>query len=113
VVLLGFSQGACLVLEYAARNAERYGGLVGLSGALIGPDDAPRDYTGALAGTAVFLGCSDVDPHIPVERVRASAQVFRQLGGNVEVRLYPALGHTINDDEATYVRALVEHTVER
>ena len=64
-ILLGFSQGACLALEYAARHARRWGGVVGLSGGLIGPDGTPRDYPGSLAGTPVFLGCSDVDPHIP------------------------------------------------
>jgi len=111
VVLLGFSQGACLALEYAARNARRYGGLVGLSGGLIGPDGTPRDYPGSLASTPVFLGCSDVDPHIPVERVRESAAVFRQHGGEVELRLYPNMGHTINDDEVDYVRELVERLI--
>src|SRR5262249_51739330 len=111
VVLLGFSQGACLALEYAARNARRYGGLVGLSGGLIGPDGTPRDYPGSLASTPVFLGCSDVDPHIPVERVRESAAVFRQHGGEVELRLYPNMGHTISDDEVNYVRELVERLI--
>jgi len=108
VVLLGFSQGACLALEYAARKAGRYGAVVGLSGGLIGPDGTPRDYPGSLASTPVFLGCSDVDPHIPVERVRESAAVFRQLAATVELRLYANMGHSINDDEAAYVRELVE-----
>src|ERR1700724_3579591 len=70
VILLGFSQGACLTLEFAARNARRYGGVVGLSGALIGPDDAPRDYPGPLAGTPVLLGCSDADPYVSAGLVR-------------------------------------------
>src|SRR5215218_1017999 len=91
-VLLGFSQGACLALEYAARNARRYGGLVGLSGGLIGPDGTPRDYPGTLDGTPVFLGCSDIDMHIPKERVLESATVLRALGGTVEARLYPGMG---------------------
>src|SRR6266496_6118022 len=78
-ILLGFSQGACLSLEFAARNARRYGGLAGLSGGLIGPDGTPRDYPGSLDGTPVFLGCSDVDPHIPKERVLDSAEVLRGL----------------------------------
>jgi len=111
VVLLGFSQGACLALEYAARNAWRYGGLVGLSGGLIGPDGTPRDYPASLAGTPVFLGCSDVDPHIPAERVRESAEIFRRLGASVEMRLYPNMGHTINDDEVAHVRELVERLI--
>ena len=72
IVLLGFSQGACLALEFAARNARRYGGVVGLSGGLIGPEATPRNYSGSLAGTPVFLGCSDVDSHIPLSRVHES-----------------------------------------
>ena len=68
-ILLGFSQGACLALEFAARHARRYGGVIGLSGGLIGPEGTPRDYPGSLDGTPVFLGCSDIDPHIPKERV--------------------------------------------
>jgi predicted esterase len=106
-MLLGFSQGACLTLEYVARSARRYGGVVGLSGGLIGPDDAPRDYAGSLGGTPVFLGCSDVDPHIPLERVRLSTRVLRQLGGNVTERLYPNMGHTVNQDEVDFVRGMM------
>src|SRR5215467_13245237 len=85
-VLLGFSQGACLALEFTARNARRYGGVAGLSGGLIGPDGTPRDYTGSLAGTPIFFGCSDVDPHIPKARVEHSAAVLRRLGADVDMR---------------------------
>lgn len=106
-VLLGFSQGACLTLEFAARNARRYGGLVALSGGLIGPDGTPRDYEGSLAGTPVFLGCSDVDFHIPKERVNHSAEIMEQLGGSVTKRLYPGMGHTVNQDELDFVRELL------
>ncbi len=106
-ILLGFSQGACLSLEYAARNARRYGGLVGLSGGLIGPDGTPRNYAGSLQGTPVFLGCSDVDFHIPRQRVELSAEVLEQLGGNVTTRLYPNMGHTVNRDEILFVRELM------
>jgi predicted esterase len=107
-MLGGFSQGACLALEYAARHAQRYGGLVGLSGGLIGPDDTPRDYPGSLAGTPVFLGCSDVDPHIPKARVEHSAAVLRRLGASVTARLYPGMGHTINEDELAAVRSMMD-----
>lgn len=103
VILLGFSQGACLTLEFAARNARRYGGLVGLSGGLIGPDAIPRDYRGSLDGTPVFLGCSDVDPHIPKERATDAAEVLGRLGGEVTLRLYPGMGHTINQEELDFV----------
>ncbi len=107
-VLLGFSQGACLALEYAARNARRYGGLAGLSGGLIGPDGTPRDYPGSLAGTPVFLGCSDVDFHIPKARVLESAEVLRRMGGEVDARLYPGMGHLVNQDEIDAVRAILD-----
>lgn len=110
-ILLGFSQGACLALEFAARNARRYGGVAGLSGGLIGPDGAPRDYPGSLDGTPVFLGCSDVDPHIPAARVRESAAILRRLGGEVTDRLYPGMGHTVNRDEIAAVQGLMEALV--
>lgn len=108
VALLGFSQGACLSLKFAARNAWRFGALIGLSGGLIGPPGTPRTYAGSLAGTPVFLGCSDIDPHIPVERVRESAEVLRRLGAEVEERIYPGMGHTVNGDEVRRVRNLLE-----
>ena len=108
VMLLGFSQGACLTLEFAARNAKRYGGIVGLSGALIGPDDTPRDYRGSLSGTRVFLGCSDVDFHVPKERVAETAEVFQKLGGAVTKRLYPNLDHSVNQDEIEFVRGMMQ-----
>lgn len=107
VVLLGFSQGACLALEYAARRARRYGGLVGLSGGLIGPDGTPRDYAGDLRGTSAFLGCSDVDPHIPLARVHETTRVLGRLGGSVAERIYPGMGHGINDDEVKHIRGLL------
>jgi phospholipase/carboxylesterase len=106
-VLLGFSQGACLAAEFAARHAQRFGGVVSLSGGLIGPDGTPRNYTGSLSGTRVFLGCSDIDAHIPAERVRLTAKVLEQLGGSVDMRLYPGMGHTINDDELDAVRSIM------
>jgi predicted esterase len=106
-VLLGFSQGACLASEYVARHARRWGGLAGLSGGLIGPDGTPRDYAGALDGTPVFLGCSDVDPHIPAERVRETAEVLARLGGAVDARLYPGMGHIVNEDELGAVRGIL------
>lgn len=106
-MLLGFSQGACLALEYAARHAQRYGGIVGLSGGLIGPDGTPRDYPDSMAGTPVFLGCSDRDFHIPKERVQRSAKVFQRLGADVTMRLYPNMGHTVNMDEIEFVQGMM------
>ena len=112
ILLLGFSQGACLALEFTARHAQRYGGIAGLSGALIGPDDTPRDYPGSLAGTPVFLGCSDVDFHVPKERVDQTADVFRKLGGVVTKRLYPNMDHSVNQDEIDFVRGMMQRLLE-
>jgi len=106
-IILGFSQGACLSLEFVARNARRYGGVVGLSGGLIGPDEIPRDYSGSLAGTPVFLGCSDKDPYVPKERVEFSTEIIKKLGGNVTAKLYPNLAHTVNPDEIRFIRTMM------
>jgi predicted esterase len=110
-LLLGFSQGACLASEFVARHARRYGGLAVLSGGLIGPDGTPRDYAGTLDDTPVFLGCSDVDAHIPAVRVQESAAVLRRLGGDVDMRLYPGMGHLVNDDELDAVRAILANAL--
>ena len=108
VVLLGFSQGACLATEYAARNARRYGGVVGLSGGLIGPEGTQWPYPANLAGTPVFLGCSDVDFHIPVARVEETARVLENLGGAVTMRIDPGMGHEVKSDELALIRELLE-----
>ncbi|MCA9868406.1 MAG: dienelactone hydrolase family protein [Anaerolineae bacterium] len=107
LIVGGFSQGACLAAEFVARHARRYGGLIVLSGGLIGPPGTPRGYAGSLAATPVFIGCSDRDPHIPVERVRETAEVLARLGGQVDSRIYPGLGHTINQDEIDAAASLV------
>jgi phospholipase/carboxylesterase/glyoxalase family protein len=108
VALLGFSQGACLTLEFSARNPRRYAAIVGLSGGLIGPPDTPRQYPGSLDGTPVFLGCSDVDAHIPVERVRETTAVLRTMKATVDERIYRGMGHTVNSDEVSAVTALLQ-----
>lgn len=105
--LLGFSQGACLALEYAVRNPRNYGGIIGLSGALIGPKGTPRDYEGVFDNTDVFLGCADFDFHIPIEHVNESAEVFKKMGAKVEKRIYEGLGHSVNKDEINFVKQLV------
>lgn len=104
IFLLGFSQGACLASEYVARNPAKYAGLFALSGGLIGPPQTPRDYKGSLEGTPIFLGCSDIDPHIPVERVHETADVFEAMGADVEKRIYEGMGHTVNEDELNYIK---------
>lgn len=104
LALLGFSQGACLTLEFAARNARPYGAIFGLSGGLIGPDGTSRDYPGSFEGTPAFLGCSDVDPHIPKERVAQAAEVLERMGAAVTLRLYPGMGHLVSHDELDAIR---------
>ena len=108
ILLLGFSQGACLALEWSARNARRYGAVVGLSGGLIGPEGTPRDYEGGFDQTPVFLGCSDVDPYIQKQRVVDAGEVFERMGAEVKVRLYPGMAHTVSGEEIAVIRALVE-----
>ncbi|CAN5556915.1 dienelactone hydrolase family protein [soil metagenome] len=110
IVLAGFSQGACLACEFAARNAARYGAVLGFSGGLIGADETPRDYSGSLSGTPVFLGCSDIDPHIPLARVETTAEIMDRLGGSVDKRIYPGMAHTINRDEIA-AASLIVHSI--
>jgi predicted esterase len=99
IALAGFSQGACLSLEFAARHAGRYAGVIAFSGGLIGPPGTPRDYPGSFDGTPIFIGCSDVDPHIPLERVQESTSVLRRMGATVDERIYPGMGHLVAEDE--------------
>lgn len=108
IFLLGFSQGGCLAIEYAARTPRRYAAVIGLSAGLIENGDQPRAYTGSLAGTPVLLGCSDVDLHIPLVRVERSAQLFAELGAAVDKRIYPGMGHTVNQDEIDAVQRLLD-----
>jgi predicted esterase len=99
IVLAGFSQGACLALESAVRHPAPFGGVVALSGGLIGPPGTSWQEGAGLHGVPVFLGCSDIDPHIPRERVAESARHFASLGAQVAERIYPGMGHTINEEE--------------
>jgi predicted esterase len=111
VMILGFSQGACLSLEFVARNPQKYGGVAGLSGGLIGPAGTPRDYPGSLKDTPVFLGCSDSDFHIPKERVQETTRVLQKMGAAVTERLYPNMEHTINLDEIKFVQSMMEQLI--
>lgn len=107
VGLLGFSQGACLALDYVARHPRRYGCAIGFSGGLIGPARTIWPHTGSLDGTPVFLGCSDRDAHIPAARVEETAAHLAALGAAVDLRLYPGMGHTINEDEVAAAGRLI------
>jgi predicted esterase len=112
ILLLGFSQGACLTLEHVARNPRQYGGVAGLTGALIGPDGAAREYAGRLDETVVFLGCGDPDPHVPRSRVDETEAILAGMGATVTKRIYPGLAHTINKDEIEFVRRMVAGLLE-
>ena len=108
IVLAGFSQGACLVSEFAARNARRYGGVLSFSGGLIGPPGTLRDYSGTLADTPVFLGCSDVDSHIPLARVEETATILADLGAAVNKQIFSGMGHTIVREEIDQANIIVQ-----
>ena len=107
IALLGFSQGACLASEWAARNARRYGGVIAFSGGVIGPEGTPREYDGDFEGTPAFVGCSDSDPHIPLERVRETTGVFEGLGAEVDKRIYEGMGHGINEEELAAAKGVI------
>jgi predicted esterase len=111
IALGGFSQGACLAAEYTARNARKYAGLFVFSGALIGPEDAPRDYPGSLEGMPVFIGGSDTDPWVSHGLLKDTATVFENLGGSVDFHTYPGMAHTVNQDEMDRVRSMLSHVI--
>jgi predicted esterase len=113
IAFLGFSQGACLTSEFVARHPRRYGAVMALTGGLIGPPGTARNYSGSLAGTPIFLGTSDPDPHVPFARVRETEAVLTRMGGKVELRRYPGMPHTIDEDELTACRDLLREMIER
>jgi predicted esterase len=107
LAIMGFSQGACLTLEFAARHARRYAAVVAFTGGLIGPAGTARNYAGNFEGAPIFIGSSDIDPHVPLERVRESTAVLSRMGADVNERIYPGMGHTINRDELEAADALL------
>ena len=111
IVLLGFSQGACLTAEFAVRHAARYGGVIAYSGGVIGAPGTTWDYPGSFDGMPVFLGCSDVDAHVPKTRVDESAAVFERMGAVVTERIYPGMGHLVNDDEIAFTREVMDSVI--
>jgi predicted esterase len=108
VVVLGFSQGACLATEFAVRHASRFGGVVAFSGGAFGPPGTVWDESGRFDATPVFFGCSDVDSHVPAARVIESADLCTRMGAAVTRRIYPGMGHTIIDDEIAWVQGLLD-----
>lgn len=108
IFFMGFSQGACLSLEYAARNANKFAGILGFSGGLIGPEGTDFSYSGSLEGTPVFLGCSDRDPHIPLHRVEKTAEVLSAMGAEVNKQIYPNMPHTIIEEEIVEAKKIIE-----
>lgn len=112
IVMLGFSQGACLTSEFAVRHAARFGGFVIFTGGAIGPAGTTWNYPGGFGGTPIFMGCSDHDMHVPEPRVRETAAVFARMGAIVDTRIYPGMGHAVNDDEIAAAQGILD-TVSR
>ncbi len=108
IVILGFSQGACLASEFVARHPAKYGGLVAFSGGLIGDTLNPNNYSGSLENTPAFFGCSDIDPHIPEKRVHESADILEKLNAAVTKKIYPNMGHTVNRDEIQHLESMIK-----
>ena len=107
IYFLGFSQGACLMLEFIARNADRYGGVIAFTGGLIGDRIYTENYKGDFAATPVFIGTSDPDPHVPIERVYATTEVLKKMNAALTVKIYKNMGHTINQDEIDSTNSLI------
>lgn len=111
IFFLGFSQGACLTLEYVARHPDKYAGVFALTGGLIGPEVSLSNYEGNLMETPIFIGSSDIDPHVPLERVNESEYILSELGGRVNKVIYPGMGHFVNEDEIKQVRSIMAQTL--
>ena len=107
IYLLGFSQGACLALEFATRNARQWGGVAAFTGGLIGDKIYAENYKGSFENTPVFIGTSDPDPHVPVQRVNESAKILQTMEASLTVKIYPNMGHTISPDEIDLVKDLI------
>ncbi|PUZ23469.1 phospholipase [Chitinophaga parva] len=108
IYFLGFSQGACLTLEFTTRNATRWGGIAAFTGGLIGDKVNPATYAqGDFAGTPIFIGSSDPDMHVPVPRVQESTKLLQEKHANVYTKIYPHMGHTISQDELDVVNEVI------
>jgi predicted esterase len=108
IVIMGFSQGACLTSEFAIRNASRFGGFVAFSGGAIGPPGTVWDEAGRFERTPMFYGCIDIDAHIPEARVNETAALCERMGATVTKKIYPGMGHLVNEDEIAHAQALLD-----
>jgi predicted esterase len=111
IIIAGFSQGACLASEFVARHPSRYGGLIAFSGGLIGDEVDAASYPGSLNGTPCFLGCSNIDPHIPLERVHESEKILQDMGAEVTAKIYKNMAHTINRDEVDEAQKIINSVI--
>jgi phospholipase/carboxylesterase len=112
IVLMGFSQGACLASEFAIRHPQRYGGILIFTGGLIGPESTNWPIKGSFDGTPVFLGTSDVDDWVPVERVHESETMFIKMGAKTDTRIYKGMNHLVNDDEIEAARIMIKQILD-
>ncbi|MBW8243639.1 alpha/beta hydrolase [Muricauda oceani] len=110
---LGFSQGACLALEFCARHAKKYGGVIAFTGGLIGSEINATDYRGEFENTPIFIGSSDVDPHVPLLRIEQSETILKTMGGHVIKKIYPGMGHTINQDEIQMANLILNKSLKK
>lgn len=110
IFFLGFSQGACLMLEFCARNARHYGGIIAFTGGLLGEKVDRSNYKGDFQGTPVFMGVSDHDPHVPKERINKSEIILSEMGASVTKKIYPGMGHTIDEDEIKIANTIFNNT---
>ena len=111
IYFLGFSQGACLTLEFVTRHATRYGGVAAFTGGLIGDKIYPENYKGDFGGTPIFIGTSDPDPHVPVPRVHATTKILQDMNASVTEEVYPLMGHTISQQEIDKANDLIFNKV--
>ncbi|WAC13815.1 alpha/beta hydrolase [Dyadobacter pollutisoli] len=107
IYFAGFSQGACLTLEYTTRNAKRYGGVIALTGGLVGQVLTEENYRGDFAGTPVFISTGDPDPHVPVSRVKESIAILERMNAAVTYAIYPGRQHTISGEEIKLVNKTI------
>jgi len=110
IYFTGFSQGACLMLEFVTRNANKYGGIAAFTGGLIGDKIYRENYLGDFELTPVFIGTSNPDPHVPIERVYATSNILKQMNASVTEKVYDNMGHTINQDEMEVANKIIFNT---